>query len=179
MSHVEVRAYDPDWPQQFAQIHSLIWPAVHHVALGLEHVGSTAVPGLAAKPVIDACLVVSSRDDMPSIVSALAAIGYRHRGDLGIPDREAFRAPDGLPRHHLYASHRGSLSCRNHLGLRDLLRADPVLAQAYGELKQQLARQHADDMTRYVAGKTDFILSALRRVGLADEELTAVRAVNS
>lgn len=179
MSRVEVRAYDSDWPQQFAQIHALVWPAVRHMALGLEHVGSTAVPGLAAKPVIDACVVVASRDDVPALVSALTSIGYRHRGNAGIPDREAFRAPVGLPRHHLYASYRDSLSCRNQLGLRDLLRADTALALAYGELKQQLAYQHADNMTRYVSGKTDFILAALERVGFTEDELAAVRAVNS
>ncbi len=178
MSRVEVRAYDAGWPQQFAQLHALIWPAVRHLALSIEHVGSTAVPGLAAKPVIDACIVVASRDEVAALIPAMTAMGYQHRGDLGIPDREAFRAPDGLPRHHLYASHRDSLSCRNQLGLRDLLRADPALARAYGELKQQLARHHADDMTRYVAGKTDFILAALQRVGLTDEELAAIRAVN-
>ncbi len=124
----------------------------------LEHVGSTAVPGLAAKPVIDACIVVTSRRDMPYVVKARATLAYLHHGDLGVPDREALRAPTPdnsapLPKHHLYASPRHSLSLRNHLGLRDALRAQPELAADYGTRKQALAREFPGDIDRYIAGK--------------------------
>jgi len=178
MPRVEVDAYDPEWPRTFERIHAHVWPVVQRAAMSLEHVGSTSVPGLRAKPVIDACIVVASRRDIPHVVKALATIGYVHRGDLGVPDREAFRQPAELPRHHLYASHRGSISLKNHLGLRDHLRAHPDVAREYGDLKETLAKRFPDDIDSYIAGKSEFILGILRQIGLTDEELAAIRHVN-
>lgn len=179
MSAVEVKAYDPEWPETFEQIRAVVWPVVQHASMSMEHIGSTSVPGLSAKPVIDACIVVASRRDLPFVVKALAKIGYEHRGDLGVPDREAFKQPATLPKHHLYASHRHSLSLKNHIGLRNYLRAHSDAALEYGELKERLAKQFPDDMDSYIAGKTEFIVSILRKVGLTDDELSAIRGVNS
>ena len=178
MSRVEVSAYNPEWPHTFERIRALVWPAVQHASMSLEHVGSTPVPGLSAKPVIDACIVVASRRDIPYVVRALNTLGYTHRGDLGVPDREAFRSPASLPKHRLYASHRGSLSLRNHLGFRDYLRSNPQAVLEYGQLKESLARQFPDDIDSYIAGKTEFILGVLRQVGLTDEELETIRRIN-
>ncbi len=178
MSRVVVVPYDPQWPRTFDAIHDTLWPVVQHAAMRLEHVGSTAVPGLSAKPVVDACIVVASPRDLPYIIRALATLGYTSRGNLGVPDREAFAAPPSLPRHHLYASPRHSLSLRNQLGLRDFLRAHPEVAAAYGDLKMDLARQFPDDIDRYMAGKTEFILEILRSAGLTDAELDAIRRIN-
>jgi GrpB-like predicted nucleotidyltransferase (UPF0157 family) len=178
MPKVEVTAYDPEWPRVFERIRALVWPAVQHAAMALEHVGSTAVPGLAAKPVVDACIVVASPRDIPHVVKALARIDYIHRGDLGVPGRESFRHPPSLPKHHLYASHRGSLSLKNHLGFRDHLRAHPAAVQEYGSLKEALAKRFPDDIDSYIAGKTDFILSILGKVGLTADELAAIRSIN-
>lgn len=175
---VEVTAYDPEWPRTFQRIREHVWPAIQHAAMDLEHVGSTSVPGLRAKPVIDACIVVASRRDIPHVVTALARLGYVHRGNLGVPDREAFKPPASLPKHRLYASHRGSLSLRNHLGLRDYLRAHPDDATAYGDLKESLAKRFPDDIDSYIAGKTEFILGILRTIGYADEELAEIRRIN-
>lgn len=155
-----------------------MWPAVQHVVTGIEHVGSTSVPGLCAKPVIDMCIVVASPRDIPHVVKALAQSGYIHRGDLGVPDREAFKPPATLPKHHLYASPQGSLSLKNQLGLRDYLRANQEAARNYGTLKETLAARFPDDIDSYVAGKTDFILGILRQVGLTDEECAAIRRIN-
>jgi GrpB-like predicted nucleotidyltransferase (UPF0157 family) len=146
--------------------------------MALEHVGSTSVPGLRAKPVIDACIVVASPRDIPHVVRALSSLGYVHRGELGVPGREAFRQPASLPKHHLYASYRGSLSLKNHLGLRDYLRAHPQVAREYGDLKATLASRFPDDIDAYIAGKTNFILGILRQVGVTPEELAAIRSIN-
>jgi GrpB-like predicted nucleotidyltransferase (UPF0157 family) len=146
--------------------------------MAFEHVGSTSVPGLRAKPVIDACIVVASPRDIPHVVKALTKLGYDHRGDLGVPGREAFRQPPSLPKHHLYASHRGSLSLKSHLGLRDYLRAHPEAAREYGDLKATLASRFPEDIDAYIARKTDFILRLLGQIGLTSEELAAIRAIN-
>ena len=75
MPRVVITPYDPEWPRLFERIHAHVWPAVQHAAMSLEHVGSTAVPGLSAKPVVDACIVVASPRDIPYVVKALGTIG--------------------------------------------------------------------------------------------------------
>jgi GrpB-like predicted nucleotidyltransferase (UPF0157 family) len=178
MPTVEVTTYDPNWPRAFEQLRAVVWPAVQHAAMALEHVGSTSVPGLRAKPVIDACIVVASRRDIPYVIKALHSLGYAHRGELGVPDRHAFRSPTSSPKHHLYASPRGSISLKNQLGLRDYLRAHPDAAQAYGDLKSDLAAKFSDDIDAYIAGKAEFILAILRQMGLTDDELASIRSIN-
>ena len=178
MSKVEVVNYDPEWPAIFQRIHSYVWPAVSGIALNVEHVGSTAVEGLRAKPIIDACIVVASRDDIPVCIERLASIGYVHRGNLDVPDREAFRSPDLLPKHNLYLSPRDSLSLKNHLGLRDYLRSHPEATEEYGELKAALVRQFPADIDSYIVGKTEFILRILGEIGLNEDELAEIRRIN-
>jgi GrpB-like predicted nucleotidyltransferase (UPF0157 family) len=160
---IRVVPYHPEWPEEFSRLRDRIWPVVSDIAIGLEHVGSTAVPGLAAKPVIDMDIIVSSRDVLPAIVTRLAGLGYEHRGDLGIADRDAFRAPADQPSHHLYACSPDSASLRNHIVLRDHLRSHPEDAAAYARLKIELADRFSDDRERYVEGKTKFVLSILAR----------------
>lgn len=178
MKPVRVVAYDPEWPRIFERIRSYVWPAVRDIAIDVEHVGSTSVPGLSAKPVIDACIVVQSSREVPACIERLAGIDYVHRGNLGVPEREAFRRPDHLPRHHLYLSPRESLSLKNHLGFRDYLRSHPDAAREYGALKASLARRFPEDIDRYIVGKTDFVLRILGEIGLSETELAAIRRIN-
>jgi GrpB-like predicted nucleotidyltransferase (UPF0157 family) len=154
--------YDPEWPALFARLRSGIEPALEGIASRIEHVGSTAVPGLAAKPIIDLDVVVPSVTDVPLAIERLASLGYVHEGDLGIVGREALRAPAALPKHHLYVCVHGSAALANHLAVRDALRADPALAQEYGRLKRRLAREVGSDRARYVAGKTVFLRAILK-----------------
>lgn len=179
MAKVIVVDYDPAWPDAFERLCAVIWPCVRDVATTIEHVGSTSVPGLAAKPVIDMTIVVPTAAAMAAVIERLATIGYRHRGDLGIPGREAFASPRGTPSHHLYACEAGNDGLRNHLAVRDRLRRDPAAAQAYGELKKQLAAEFADDIDGYVDGKTDFIVSLLAGAGFSRAQLDAIRKLNS
>lgn len=97
-----IRDYDPLWPQQFETFRSRIAAALPRLATAIEHVGSTAVPGLAAKPVIDIDVLVRSATDLPLVIKRLASVGYEHHGDLGVTGREAFRAPADYCPHHLY-----------------------------------------------------------------------------
>jgi len=178
MNRVQVVEYDPEWLGVFERVRSYVWPAVGDIALSVEHIGSTSVPGLRAKPVIDVCIVVASRREVPACIERLASIGYVHRGNLGVPEREAFRRPDELTRHHLYLSPRESLSLKNHLGFRDYLRSHPEAAREYGELKAELARRFPGDIDSYIVGKTEFILRILGEIGLSEEECAEIRRIN-
>ena len=165
---IQVVDYRPEWIDEFNSLRDWIWPSVSSIAVAIEHVGSTAVPGLAAKPIVDIDIVLPSRDVMPLIVTQLARLGYRHQGDLAIPGREAFRSPQDQPAHHLYACPKDSLALRNHIAFRDHLRAHPADAAAYSGLKKRLPKQFSGDIDRYVAGKTGFILSILSHSGSAN-----------
>ena len=100
--------YDPAWPATFARLRERVVEALGPLALAVEHVGSTAVPGLAAKPIVDLDVVIAHRSDLPEVVRRLRPLGYRHEGDLGVTGREAFTTPGGLPAHHLYVCAAGS-----------------------------------------------------------------------
>jgi GrpB-like predicted nucleotidyltransferase (UPF0157 family) len=133
------------------------------LAQTIEHVGSTAVPGLAAKPVIDLDVLLRSAEDLPLAIRRLADLGYVHQGDLGIAEREAFAAPPGQAAHHLYVCPPESAEFRRHLALRDYLRTHPAEAQSYGELKRALAARYAGDRTAYIEGKRLFVEELVER----------------
>lgn len=174
---IEVVAYDPRWPSRFARIRDSLREALDDVpVVSIEHVGSTSVPGLAAKPVIDVDVVIA-REHLEAAIDAFVAAGYEHRGDLGIPDRYAMRAPEGV-RRNVYLVVDGSLALRNHLAVRDRLRADSALARTYGALKQRLAGE-TDEVDDYVARKSEVLLSILAAAGFASAELDAVRTANA
>lgn len=170
--------YDPSWPDTFAALRQDVWPAVSHIALSIEHVGSTAVPGLAAKPVIDMDIIVASHAEVPQAIARLGTLGYVHRGNLGIEDREAFANPQGRPAHNLYVCIQGRSALANHLALRDFLRRNPAAAAEYGLLKKHLAAQFPMDIDSYIAGKTDYIITVLRNVGFPEPQLQAIRDAN-
>jgi GrpB-like predicted nucleotidyltransferase (UPF0157 family) len=175
---VVVVDYDAEWPRRFEDLRARIWPVVADVAVRIEHVGSTSVPGLAAKPIIDMTVVVAGRGDVPRTIERLATLGYRHCGNLGIDDRDAFDHASDLPRHNLYVCPEGTIGVVNQLAVRDYLRAEPDAARRYGELKKRLAGRFPNDIDSYVFGKTDFILDVLRHVGLSEEQLTSIERVN-
>ena len=165
--------YDPAWPQVFENLRSRVSEVVSDIAISIEHVGSTAVPGLAAKPVIDMGIVVPSEIEIAMAINRLAALGYIHRGDLGIAGREAFRSTEDLPQHNLYLYIQGNAALANHLSIRDHLRQNPAAVAAYGKLKKDLARRFPGDIDSYVAGKTDFLLAILRAAVFSPEQRDA------
>jgi GrpB-like predicted nucleotidyltransferase (UPF0157 family) len=154
---VVISEYDPEWPREFERLRARALDALSDLAVSIEHVGSTAVPGLAAKPVIDLDVVVRSADDIPEAIRCLESLGYGHQGDLGMPGRHAFTFPEGEPRHHLYVVEEGNAAYRAHIRLRDHLRLHPEDARAYAELKRGLAARYGSDWTRYTYAKTEFI----------------------
>jgi GrpB-like predicted nucleotidyltransferase (UPF0157 family) len=169
--------YDPQWPVAFATIRTTLVNALAGVpVVGIEHVGSTSVPGLAAKPIIDIDVIVDIAH-IDDAASALIARGYAPLGDMGVPDRFAFKAPPGSIRQNTYVIVDGCLSLRNHLGLRGVLRGDPDLRDEYSSVKRRLAAA-TDDIDVYVDGKSDVVRRALARAGLAVAELDEIETGN-
>jgi histidine triad (HIT) family protein len=156
-----LQEYDSAWPGRFAALAARVQATLADVVLRIEHVGSTAVPGLVAKPVIDLDVVVS-HENVPEAIRRLSGLGYMHEGDGGIVGREAFRWPAGEVRHHLYLLAESAEELRRHVAFRDALRADPGLRERYAALKRSLAAQFPDDRNAYTDGKTAFIVETLR-----------------
>ena len=165
---VVVVPYDAAWVRGFERIAAELRPALGDLALAIEHVGSTSVPGLSAKPIIDIDVVIEDPSRLDAAIAALAAVGYRHEGDLGIPGREAFKyeGKDHLPRHHLYVCPRDSAELRRHLAFRDYLRAHPEAAREYGRIKAEGAALYPEDIEGYIAHKAPFIERIYREAGI-------------
>lgn len=177
---VAVEEYNPEWPVQFQAIKEEIEEALIGVKhISIEHVGSTSVPGLAAKPVIDLS-VISEREDIDAAIEALTVKGgYVYMGTMGIPDRHAFRKPGTVPTRNLYVSVKDCQSIRNHLGLRDLCRRDDSVRDRYGQTKLELSQREWKNVDEYCEAKNDIINWILEQVGLSEEERDAIRRMNS
>ena len=164
---IEIVDHDPGWAEAFAAISGAAKAALGPLALRVDHVGSTSVPGLGAKPIVDLDVVIESPALLPPVVDKLAALGYSHKGDLGIPGREAFgREDDTVPRdgsgrawpaHHLYVCARESRELHRHVRFRDYLRSHPDSAASYEALKRALAQRHPHDIESYIEGKSEFV----------------------
>jgi GrpB-like predicted nucleotidyltransferase (UPF0157 family) len=161
--------YDPSWPDLFEELRAPVAAALGDLVVIVEHVGSTAVPGLAAKPIIDMDVVVPSVAEIPEVIGRLDILGYVHQGDLGIPGREAFIPPAGKPRRHLYVCALGSEELRRHCSFRDHLLTYPDDARAYGALKKAAAARFADDRAAYNEAKTPFVKAVLQRASSGGE----------
>lgn len=162
---IVVSDYDPAWPEWFETVRGHVWPAVEGIALRVDHVGSTAVPGLAAKPIIDMDVVVATSDHISEAIERLAAVGYRWRGDLGVPGREALKlvTHEELPPHQLYLVVENNKAHLDHWLLRDLLRDDVEARERYAALKRRNARLADRNMDVYVAAKAGFVAELLTR----------------
>jgi GrpB-like predicted nucleotidyltransferase (UPF0157 family) len=158
---VGIADYDASWPAAFQQLRDRLAATLGPLAVAIEHVGSTAVPGLAAKPIIDLDVMIADRADLPAVIEQLRPLGYLHEGDLGVPGREAFTTPAGAPPHHLYVCAIGTPALNRHLAFRDALRSDPDVARAYGDLKRALAARLGDDRAGYTEAKSAFIEQVL------------------
>ena len=162
---VRVVSYDARWPGLFAAERTRVTEAVAAASLPdlvIEHVGSTSIPGLAAKPILD--LAAGRQADVPAAVyvRALEAAGYIHRGDGGLPGREFFRRGE-LRSHHLHLVEHEGDHWRRYIAFRDALRGDAMLRDQYAALKRALAEQYPRDREAYIAGKTAFVRGVISR----------------
>jgi len=164
---VYVLPYDPNWPKAFEEIRRSLDEKILSQAITVEHVGSTSVPGLAAKPIIDLDLVITV-GQFEQIKAYLEELGYRHEGDNGIPGREAFRyeSKPNLMKHHLYVCEENSLELRKHLTFRNWLRNHPEDLEAYAAVKMELAEKFRYDRDAYQNGKSTIIEQIYKKCGL-------------
>ena len=177
---VIVEPYNPAWATQFQQLKTELEDVLAGVEyIGIEHVGSTSVPGLAAKPTIDLS-IISERQHVNAAIKALTSKGnYVYVGEMGIPDRHAFRRPGVLPTRNLYVSVKGCQSIRNQLGLRDTCRKDPAVRKAYGDKKLELSQREWKDVDEYCEAKNDIIEWVLGKAGISNEEREQIRQLNT
>jgi len=160
----EVHEWDPRTVEVATRVGELI--REHRPDLTVEHIGSTAVPGLGAKPIIDILVGAPSLAHIEACIPALRDYGYRYVPEFekALPQRRYFTRTDGHPGNfHVHAVVQGSDFWRTHLAFRDALRADPALAADYWKLKQRLAARFPDDRAAYTDGKSDFIRGVLAR----------------
>ena len=154
-----VEKYDPEWSKWFEEIKAYLGEKISQACIQIEHVGSTSIPGMTAKPIIDLILVIKPQD-FEEIKGLLAERGYYHQGDLGIKDREVFRlrdtslqSPGPVPYHHLYVCPKHSPELTKEIAFREFLRQNKEYAERLSELKWSLAEAFDNDRDAYIEGK--------------------------
>lgn len=169
--HIEVVDYDSKWADDFNQIKEEIEEALKDLVLAVEHVGSTSVPLLAAKPIIDLDVVID-RKDLKEVIFLLENHGYIYEGDLGLKDREAFRyeGKEHLRTHHLYVCPRDSKELKRHLAFRDYLRKHPNAVKEYSKTKKEAAELYPNDIEKYCIYKSPIIEKIYKEIGLENEK---------
>lgn len=154
---IEVVKYNPAWPKRFDTERKRLRRTLGEVAKRIHHMGSTAVPGLAAKPIIDILVEVTDLDALDRLNSAMEAIGYEPKGEFGIPGRRHFQKGGNRRTHHIHAFKRGDFNVLRYIAFRDYLRSHPEVSHEYGELKKRIAKACEDDIDRYCSGKEDYV----------------------
>lgn len=167
MRPVIIEEYNPRWKEEFSLIRKILAAHLQDQVVSIEHVGSTSVAGLAAKPILDIDIVIDSSDRLPAVTNILRDLGYIYEGDLGIPGRIAYRRENERVPHspkqktwmeqHVYVCAKDSRELERHLTFRDNLRQNPDLVHEYGDLKKKLAGICGTDRERYGMMKEEFI----------------------
>lgn len=165
---VVVLPYDEQWKQAFVHIKEEIQEALGSLALSIEHVGSTSVRGLSAKPIIDIDIVIRDYAVFDAVVAALEEIGYHHEGNLGIAEREAFKydGKEHLQKHHLYVCPQDSAELKRHVAFRNYLRSHPEAVLEYSRIKEEGAGLFPNDIEKYIQHKSPFIEKIYREIGV-------------
>lgn len=152
-----VATYNSHWPTQFLQEQAALTTIFAHNQVVIHHIGSTSVPALSAKPIIDLLVTVNNLTLFEDNEDDLKALGYVAKGENGIAGRRYFQKGGCNRSHHLHGFMHGDICAKQHLVFRDYLRSKPIIAKQYGELKQQLVKQSFNDTHLYMQGKSGFI----------------------
>lgn len=168
MKKIEVLPYDPIWKDEFNKIKSELLASLNDLIQGVEHVGSTSVEGLYAKPIIDIDVIYSNVNAFEEIKIKLDSIGYEHEGDLGIIGREAFCYQNKmhLMKHHLYVCHQDSTELNNHIQFRNHLRCHFEDRDYYGKVKLEAAKKHPYDIEKYIQYKSNCVQEIYKKINL-------------
>ena len=166
--HVVVLPYDERWARDFCEIKSEIQEALDQLALAIEHVGSTSVHGLSAKPIIDIDVVIKDYSMLDAVISALERIDYHHEGNLGIAGREAFKyeGKTHFRKHHLYVCSRDSEELKRHIAFREYLRSHPEAVREYSRIKEEGAALYPFDIEKYIEHKSPFVEKIYSEIGI-------------
>ncbi|RIW15770.1 GrpB family protein [Algoriphagus lacus] len=180
--------YQAEWLTEFEQLKKALLQVLEEYEIDVQHVGSTAIPNLFAKPILDIDVILENKSLIGEITSKLELIGYKSRGEQGIPGRFAFRQESKKTpnigkskiwqEHHLYVCYSDSLALKNHLLFRDALLKNQKLVQEYSQLKLKLTKEPGMTREDYTRKKTDFILSVLSSFGLDETELNEIKRAN-
>jgi GrpB-like predicted nucleotidyltransferase (UPF0157 family) len=155
--NVEVVNHNPRWAESFAEEKSALEVALDGVAIAIHHIGSTAVAGLAAKPILDILVEINHLDELNTRTSALESLGYRGKGENGMPGRRYFQKGGARRSHHLHVFLTGDPHLVRHLAFRDYLTAHPNVKDEYARLKKTLAGVYRDSPKDYQEGKSEFV----------------------
>ena len=160
---IEVVTYDPQWPELFRETAVSLHTALGSIAMRIDHIGSTAIPGCAAKPVIDVQISVAAFEPFHAILQPMQSLGYRWRADNPDLTKRYFREAPGARRTHIHVRKRGSWSQQFALLFRDYLRRHAADRDLYAAVKQQLSQAYRHDRTGYVEAKSPIIWAIMRR----------------
>jgi len=161
---IMVVAHDPKWSRKFEDEAAIVGAALGPAALAIHHIGSTAIPGIFAKPIIDMLVVAPSVEAIDERAASLEAIGYEAKGEFGIPGRRYFRKDNdaGIREYQVHVFAPDSEEVARHLAFRDYLRSHSGAAQEYSQLKRELAELHTCSIESYTDGKDPFIKATVR-----------------
>jgi len=154
---IQVVPYDSDWPQQFKCEAKKLYRALSNITCNIEHIGSTSVPGLAAKPIIDILISVHNIKAFDLEQSNLVSLGYEAKGEFGIAGRRYFQKGGNQRTHHVHVYQEGSEHLTRHIAFRDYLVANTDIAIAYQKVKLSAVQLCNNDSEQYQALKNDFI----------------------
>lgn len=157
---VKLESYQESWKIHFEKEAKHLLSKIGEYTLDIQHIGSTAIPGIVAKPIIDMALAIISLSEVEKIIQPLKEIGFIYRGEQGVPGRHLFvKGGEDCRTHHLHVMEKSTDEWKKHISFRDYLLKHPEEVQNYNVLKQSLAKKYKDDRGKYTEGKSDFILS--------------------
>jgi GrpB-like predicted nucleotidyltransferase (UPF0157 family)/predicted GNAT family N-acyltransferase len=181
---IEVVPYNLQWPEMFEAEAGLIKRALGSNCITIHHIGSTSVPGLSAKPIIDMLPVVRDIQEVDRATKAMESLGYEAKGEFGIAFRRYFQKGKGIRTHNIHVYQEGDPEISRYLKFRDWMRSHPDDAESYARLKEELAAKFPEDIIGYCNGKDAFVASIDDKDGfdgwrivkaLTDREWSAVR----
>lgn len=189
---VTLEPYNPEWPLKFLEVHEQLSSILKDVPIiSIEHVGSTSIPSMKAKPILDIDIITPA-SALEAATKALTSAGYTDCGEMGISGRFAFRQPGygildvayglgvhGELRRNTYVVIEGCMALRNHLDVRRVLLEDQELREEYARVKSNMEGVEFENMDQYVFGKTEVLCKILRKAGWSEEELQSVMEANS